>query len=129
MRINKWHINLFDWDRYRYSKHIVAAKNDRVLDRSVYTCGGDSVDDEKSDILALINKLKNDGNINDYNQIALLFRSVKGREAVLDRFPTAEILKHDESGWLIKAEVYGDVVDIWLRGQGDMVEVIDVKKM
>ena len=46
-------------------------------------------------------------------------------EAVLDRFPTAEILSHDEKGWLIKAEVYGDGVDIWLRGQGDIIEVID----
>lgn len=46
-------------------------------------------------------------------------------EAVLDRFPTAEIVRHDNRGWLIKAEVYGDGVDIWLRGQGDIIEVID----
>ena len=46
-------------------------------------------------------------------------------EAVLDRFPTAEIIEHDETGWTIKAEVYGDGVDIWLRGQGDIIEVID----
>lgn len=46
-------------------------------------------------------------------------------EAVLDRFPTAEVLKHDDRGWLIKAEVYGDGVDIWLRGQGDLIEVVD----
>lgn len=46
-------------------------------------------------------------------------------EAVLDRFPTAEIVKHDEKGWLIKAEVYGDGVDIWLRGQGDIIEIVN----
>ena len=46
-------------------------------------------------------------------------------EAVLDRFPTAEVLNHDDKGWLVKAEVYGDGVDIWLRGQGDLVEIID----
>lgn len=46
-------------------------------------------------------------------------------EAVLDRFPTAEIIEHDESGWTVKAEVYGDGVDIWLRGQGDALEIID----
>lgn len=46
-------------------------------------------------------------------------------EAVLDRFPTANIIKHDENGWLIKAEIYGDGVDIRLRGQGDIIEVID----
>lgn len=49
-------------------------------------------------------------------------------EAVLDRFPTAEILKHDENGWLIRAEVYGDGVDIWLRGQGDIVEIVNDDK-
>ena len=46
-------------------------------------------------------------------------------EAVLDRFPTAEIIEQNEQGWLIKAEVYGDGVDIWLRGQGDLIEIID----
>lgn len=56
--------------------------------------------------------------------IKFLYRGLS-IEAVLDRFPTAEVLKHDDNGWLIKAEVYGDGVDIWLRGQGDIVEVID----
>ncbi len=46
-------------------------------------------------------------------------------EAVLDRFPTAEIIEQNEQGWLIKAEVYGDGVDIWIRGQGDLIEIID----
>lgn len=46
-------------------------------------------------------------------------------ESVLDRFPTAEVIGHDESGWTIKAEVYGDGVDIWLRSQGDIIEVLD----
>lgn len=46
-------------------------------------------------------------------------------ESILDRFPTAEIIKHDGNAWTIRAEVYGDGVDIWLRGQGDVIEVID----
>ncbi len=46
-------------------------------------------------------------------------------EFVLDRFPTAQILSHDEKGWLIQAEVYGDGVDIWFRSMGDVVEVLD----
>ena len=46
-------------------------------------------------------------------------------ESVLDRFPTAEILSRDDRGWVIRAEVYGDGVDIWLRGQGDIVEVLE----
>ena len=45
-------------------------------------------------------------------------------EAVLDRFPTAEIMEHTEKGWKIRAEVYGEGVNMWLRGQGDMVEVL-----
>lgn len=45
-------------------------------------------------------------------------------EAILDRFPTAEIVKHNENGWIISAEVYGDGVNMWLRSQGDMVEII-----
>lgn len=46
-------------------------------------------------------------------------------EAVLDRLPTAEIVKQDENGWLITAEVYGDGVDMWLRSQGKYVEMIN----
>lgn len=46
-------------------------------------------------------------------------------EAVLDRLPTAEVIKHDENGWLITAEVYGDGVDMWLRSQGNILEVIE----
>ena len=46
-------------------------------------------------------------------------------EAVLDRFPTAEVISHNEKGWVIKAEVYGDGVDIWLRGQGNLIEIIE----
>ena len=46
-------------------------------------------------------------------------------ESVLDRFPTAEIISHDDKGWIIRAEVYGDGIDMWLRGQGDVIEVID----
>lgn len=75
-------INLFNWDKYRYKKRIVAAKDNRILEKSVYACGGGSVEDEKADLLNLVNKLKRNGNINDYNQIALLFRSVKSKEAV-----------------------------------------------
>lgn len=46
-------------------------------------------------------------------------------ESVLARFPTVEILSHDDKGWLIGSEVYGDGVDIWLRGQGDIIDVLE----
>ena len=38
---------------------------------------------------------------------------------------TAVIVSHDDKGWLVRVEVYGDGVDIWLRGQGNIIEVID----
>ena len=44
-------------------------------------------------------------------------------EAVLDRFPTAEIIKEKEGMWLIRAEVFGDGVDTWLRGQGKLIDM------
>ena len=46
-------------------------------------------------------------------------------ESILDRFPTARILSHDETGYIVAAEVYGDGVDIWLRGQGDIVTILE----
>lgn len=48
-------------------------------------------------------------------------------EAILDRFPTAEIIEHDERGWIITAEVYGNGVDMWLRSQGDTIELMEDK--
>lgn len=44
-------------------------------------------------------------------------------ESVLDRFPTAKIIESNNDGWLIRAEVYGDGVDMWLRSQGDIIEI------
>lgn len=44
-------------------------------------------------------------------------------EAVLDRLPTAQVLKQDEKGYLVQAEVFGKGIDMWLRTQGDWVEI------
>lgn len=46
-------------------------------------------------------------------------------EAILDRLPTAQILKEDEKGYLVQAEVFGKGVDMWLRTQGDWVERVE----
>ena len=46
-------------------------------------------------------------------------------EAVLDRLPTAKILQHNGNGYLISAEVFGKGINMWLRSQGDMVEVVE----
>ena len=46
-------------------------------------------------------------------------------EAVLDRLPTAEILEQDAGGTLIEAEVYGLGIELGLRSQGSMVDVLE----
>ena len=45
-------------------------------------------------------------------------------EAVLDRLPTAKVIKKDETGWLISAEVFGEGIDMWLRTHGDKIELV-----
>lgn len=45
-------------------------------------------------------------------------------EAVLDRLPTAEITEQDEDGWTVTAEVFGKGIDMWLRSQGENLEII-----
>lgn len=44
-------------------------------------------------------------------------------EAVLDRLPTAEILHEQGGRYTLRAEVYGDGIDMWLRSQGDTVKL------
>lgn len=45
-------------------------------------------------------------------------------EAVLDRLPTAEVVEQTEDGWIVKAEVFGKGIDMWLRSQGENIERI-----
>lgn len=49
----------------------------------------------------------------------------KNVDAVLDRLPTAKILEKVSDGYIISAEVFGDGVDMWVRSQGDRVEIIE----
>lgn len=44
-------------------------------------------------------------------------------EAVLDKFPTAKVIKQEGDECVVQAEVFGDGVDMWLRGQGE-IEVV-----
>lgn len=46
-------------------------------------------------------------------------------EAILDKLPTAKIENEDEEGYIISAEVFGDGIDMWLRSQGDKIEIIE----
>lgn len=45
-------------------------------------------------------------------------------EAILDRLPTAKILKEENGVYTISAETYGDGIYMWLRSQGDMVRIL-----
>lgn len=38
---------------------------------------------------------------------------------------TAEIIRYADVGWTIKTEVNGDSENIWLRGLGSLIGVID----
>ena len=46
-------------------------------------------------------------------------------ESVLDRLPTAKILSEDNGVFTISAEVFGDGIDMWIRSQGDCIEMIN----
>lgn len=45
-------------------------------------------------------------------------------DAVLDRLPTAKIVEKTEDGYVISAEVFGKGIEMWLRSQGEMVEIL-----
>lgn len=47
-------------------------------------------------------------------------------EAVLDRLPTAQIIgKNDNGGVVLTAESYGNGIDMWLKSQGDWIEIVE----
>lgn len=48
-------------------------------------------------------------------------------EAILDRLPTAKIIKKDKNVYTITAESYGDGIDMWLRSQGDKAKILESK--
>lgn len=45
-------------------------------------------------------------------------------DAVLDRLPTANIVSENAGVYVITAEVFGDGINMWLRSQGDLIEVL-----
>ncbi|MBV4428293.1 helix-turn-helix transcriptional regulator [Clostridium tyrobutyricum] len=45
-------------------------------------------------------------------------------EAVLDRLPTAKILSEENGTYIVAAEVFGKGIDMWLRSQGNFVEIL-----
>lgn len=45
-------------------------------------------------------------------------------DAVLDRLPTAQVLVEEDGVYTVSAEVFGKGIDMWLKSQGDNVEII-----
>lgn len=45
-------------------------------------------------------------------------------EAVLDRLPTAQIMKEEDGKYLVRAETFGTGIEMWLRSQGDYIELL-----
>lgn len=45
-------------------------------------------------------------------------------DAVLDRLPTAKILSEEDGAYTVQAEVFGKGIEMWLRSQGENVEII-----
>ena len=45
-------------------------------------------------------------------------------EAVLDRLPTAEIVRKEEDGYVVQAETFGDGIGLWVNGQGAGVRLM-----
>ena len=46
-------------------------------------------------------------------------------DAVLDRLPTAKILNEDSGIYTVSAEVFGKGIDMWIRSQGELIELIE----
>lgn len=44
---------------------------------------------------------------------------------ILDRLPTARILSEEDGKFIVSAEVFGKGIDMWIRSQGDLVEMMD----
>lgn len=69
----KNYMQAYDWREFRYEKNITAVKN-KNCNKAVYVCNG-------YETAEFILKLMENGNISDFNQVAVLFSSVKSSEA------------------------------------------------
>ena len=72
----------FSWDRFRYPKSIVPKEQTKLNSPAVVKLTEDGApEDWHERVLGFINELMASGKLNDYNQIAFLFKSVKGDKA------------------------------------------------
>lgn len=73
----------FLWRNFRFEKEIVPGKKDYREGTSVIKCSGQELQDDWYDqVYNFISKLKAEGTLTDYNQIAFLCRSVKNDRVV-----------------------------------------------
>ena len=78
----------FEWGKYRYDKKIRPYKNSKIKSPCVVKLAGEyDVGEWHKRILRFIKKLKKSGKIQDFNQLAFLFNSVKNERVLnLARF-------------------------------------------
>lgn len=73
----------FEWDKYRYQKHIVPNTKTTISSPAVVKLASEDDEDEWHEkILNFIKDLKSSGKVTNYNQIAFLFSSVKHQRVV-----------------------------------------------
>lgn len=84
---NKWmsdsNKNFFKWDKFRYNKKIEPHKNSTLKSPSVIKISSnDNSTKWHQKIFDFIKNLKESGKIDDFNQIAFLFSSVKNQKVI-----------------------------------------------
>lgn len=47
-----------------------------------------------------------------------------GIDAILVRFPTAQILDETNGTFIVSAEVFGKGIGMWLKSQGDHIKIL-----
>lgn len=73
----------FKWDKYRFSKKIVPGRKDICNVPTVMKVSSQGNEGEwQKEILNFIKKLKEENIIDNYNQVAMLFNSVRGEKVV-----------------------------------------------
>ena len=46
-------------------------------------------------------------------------------DSILDRLPTAQVLDEKDGEYIVGAEVFGTGINMWIRSQGDYIELIE----
>lgn len=74
-----------------------------------------------------LGKGKNERVLSIYTELQngyLVSKAEAAKRFGVDDLPTAKILKEDENGYLVEAEVFGDGIDMWMKGQGESIKVV-----